>query len=104
MTTKTQTLSDPDALKRPKAGNSHTGASYKSEGDSVPDQFCLSDEVILLNQKMNGIECDVYTEEDVKEFLRRLKDFVLEEPRINRFKTDLILNKIDKLAGEELTK
>ena len=62
------------------------------------DQFCLSDEMYI--EPRDGSHN--YEEKDVKEFLRRLKEFVLEEPRINRFKTDLILNKIDKLAGEKL--
>ena len=63
------------------------------------DQFCLSDKIID-SERTN--QYNVIPMKDVKEFVRRLKDFVLEEPRINRFKTDLILNKIDKLAGEKL--
>ena len=81
------------------------------------DQFCLSDEVILLNQKMNGIECDVYTEEDVKEFVRRLhnnidkwkQDVLDTEKKQDKKYTDgaliaisIIKQEIDKLAGEKL--
>jgi len=76
------------------------------------DQFCLSSKRKYtkkdgLFDKLRVHSLDkhiVYPEEDIKEFVRRLKEFVLEEPRINRFKTDLILNKIDALVGEELTK
>jgi len=92
---------------------------FQPSGDSglVPDQFCLSDEVILLNQKMNGIECDVYTEEDVKEFVRRLhnnidkwkQDVLDTEKKQDKKYTDgaliaisIIKQEIDKLAGEKL--
>ena len=79
------------------------------------DQFCLSSKRKYtkkdgLFDKLRVHSLDkhiVYPEEDVVEFLRRLKEFLNEGVKYNiipRHTYKDINNKIDKLAGEKLTK
>jgi len=85
----------------------------KTSGDSVPDQFCLSSKRKYtkkdgLFDKLRVHSLDkhiVYPEEDVKEFLRRLKEEIWakaeleEDGLIAPYQVDTIIN---KLAGERL--
>ena len=53
-------------------------------------EFNLSEEIFF------------YSKNKVKEFIRRLKEFVEKNERHNQIDADIVLEEIDKLAGEEL--
>jgi hypothetical protein len=74
----------------------------------MTEEFNLSEKIIILNEGINTIKvkdyCPLIHTEDVKEFIRRLKEEVKDQN--NRYFGDIsmidIFETMDKLAGEKL--
>ena len=64
------------------------------------EEFKLSEKVLQFSKD----EIPVYNEEDVKEFIKRLKEYLdyRESLGIGRYTTEGIKEEIDKLAGSDL--
>lgn len=69
----------------------------------MSEEFCLEDKMFICNSsfKFDFEKKKVYLEEDVKEFIKRLKE---EIPKHTYGEIDTIqlLEKLNKLAGEKL--
>ena len=61
----------------------------------------LSEEKAIMATLKEGVDVNYYREEDVKEFIKKLKDKFSDEPMNNYIARDVWFE-INKLAGEEL--
>jgi hypothetical protein len=69
------------------------------------EEFNLSEKIIRIgDRKRMQVNCNCIYEEDVKEFIKRLKEELIKNIEKSEYLTpyDIIRETIDKLAGEKL--
>jgi len=64
------------------------------------EEKTLSDKIVGVDGKNFNLPFDFVEVEDVREFIKKLKEFVREEPSVTR--CGITEEFIDKLAGEKL--
>jgi hypothetical protein len=77
------------ALAEDNKNNANMGVPFK--------EFCLSESIFLVDAN-DRIETEMIKLEDVKEFIRLLKEFM----QGNSKEEPVIIGKLDELAGEKL--